>query len=117
MFGAGKIVTSIGASASDVANSFVNGRRDTNVNGITIAKSFGDLDSVAFVSLDFVVGFALGLGRGHDDARKAKLNEPACENKASRTGFITNFKFLEGNGKVSSECAEGAFNSQVGTAA
>jgi len=61
LFGTGEVVTSIGARSADITNSLIERGRDANFGDITVAESFGDVRSVAFIGFDFLVRLALGL--------------------------------------------------------
>ena len=70
------------------------GRRDTNFNDTPSRKALAILIasrlSVLILSLDL-----RGLGRCHNDAREAELNETACKNEVSGTSLIADQELVE----------------------
>ncbi len=69
------------------------------------------------VGLDFLIGFALGLGRGHEDAFQAEFAQAACEDEAGWPGLVADLQFLEGDAELLREFAQGVFGTEVAAAA
>ena len=80
---------------------------------VAVAKEPGDLAGVALVGFDFLVGFALGLGRGHEDAVESEADQAAGEDEPGGTCFVAD---LEG-GEFDTEFAQGSFGGEDAAAA
>lgn len=74
---------------------------------------FGDFLGVALVCLDLLVGFALGLGRRHDDAVDLELTETTGENKSGGTGFVAHVEILEFDTEFLGEGSKGSFDREI----
>ena len=95
LFGTSEIVTGVGPSPAEIADSFIESRGNANLSDVAIAEELGDVLSIAFVGLDLVVRFAIGFGRSHDDTVDLELTKAPGEDEASGTGFIADVKILE----------------------
>lgn len=114
LFGAGEVIRSIGASAAEVAHGFIQSGRDADFGEVAVAEEFCDLLGIAFVGLDFFVGFALCLGGRHDDAIDLELPESSSEDEAGGAGFVADLEVLEFDAEFFGESTQGAFGGEVG---
>ena len=65
------------------------------MSDVAVAKEPGDLAGVALVGFDFLVGFALGLGRGHEDAVESEVDQAAGEDEPGGTCFVADLEGAE----------------------
>ena len=117
LFGAGEVVAGIGTGATGVAHGLVKSWGNPDFGDVAVAEESGDLAGVALVGFDFLIGFALGLGRRHEDAVESVADQSAGEDETGGTCFVTDLEGGELDTEFFGEFAQSSFGGEDTAAA
>jgi hypothetical protein len=117
LFGASLIVRCVGACPADIANGFIQRRRNANRRDVSVAKELRDILSISFIGLNPLVRFALGFRGGHDDTFHLGLCESAGEDEAGWPCLIADVQITKWDIKLFGQFSQGALGSKNAAAA
>ncbi len=117
LLGAGEIVAGIGAGAADVADGLVQHGRDADLGDVAVTEEAGDFAGIALVGFDLLVGFALGLGRRHEDTVESVADQAAGEDESGGARLVADLEVAEPDIEFFGELAQGPFRGENTAAA